>query len=241
MPRAKQRQKQGSETENVQRIRIDRLVRDDRLQFRSLDRGTVRRYAQVFRSEREMPPIKVAELNGALILVDGWHRVAALESIGTWDVDAVIEPVASQREADWLAAKANTEHGLPLKPKEYRKVFQAFVRAKKHRRDDGSFKSYREIAAEIGGARGHTTIRNWMQKDFPRTFRAMSGRDDGFDPSQDYNQPTVSLEGIVFEALKDARAAMPAVTDPDERGQVVVLLEEMLNEAKSRPWERPEF
>jgi hypothetical protein len=89
-------------------------------------------------------------------------------------------PNGCQREAEWLAANGNTEHASPLKAKEYRRIFQAFVGAQKHHRVDGSLKSYREIAAAIGGARGYTTIRNWMRQDFPSVFQAMAGHYEPF-------------------------------------------------------------
>jgi len=49
-------------------------------------------------------------------------------------------PHRCQREAEWLAANLNTEHGSPPKAKEYRRIFQAFVGARKHYRADGSLK-----------------------------------------------------------------------------------------------------
>ena len=128
-----------------------------------------------------------------------------------------------------------TEHGLPL-AKEYRRKFQAFVRARKHHRVDGSLKSYPEIALEIGGARGYTTIRNWMRQDFPSVFRAMGGHYEPFDSVQG-DRPIVSLAAVVLDALRDARASMPEVTDPYERGELIALLELMLNEAKRMPSE----
>jgi hypothetical protein len=140
-------------------------------------------------------------------------------------------PNGCQREAEWLAANGNTEHASPLKAKEYRRIFQAFVGAQKHHRVDGSLKSYREIAAEIGGARGYTTIRNWMRQDFPSVFRAMGGHYQPFDPTQN-DRPAISLAEVVFDALRDARTAMPAVTDPYGRRELVELLELMLSEAK---------
>ena len=64
-------------------------------------------------------------------------------------------PNGCQRECEWFAANGNMEHASPLKTTEYREIFQAFVAAQKHHRVDGSLKSYREIAADIGGARGY--------------------------------------------------------------------------------------
>ena len=149
-------------------------------------------------------------------------------------------PNPTQREPERLATNAGIDHRLPLKANEYRRKFQVFVGAGKHHRVDGSLKSYREIAAEIGGARGYTTVRNWMKQDFPGVFRAMGGHYEPFGLTQD-DRPTVSLAAVVFDALKGARAALPAVRDPYERGKLVELLEQMLNEAKRMPRECSPF
>lgn len=221
-------------------LRLADLVIDERLQFRPLDRGTVRKYASVYRLGGQMPPVRAARLNDALVLTDGWHRVAALESLYRQEVEALIEPASSEKEVLWLAAKANTEHGLPLKSKQYREVFRAYIHARKHRHADNSFKSYREIAAEIGGARGYTTIRNWMEKDFPSVFRAMGGHDEGSE-KQDAPKPTVTLGEIALSALSEARAAIAGVTDPEEVWEIVEVLETMLKVAREKPRKCPDF
>lgn len=222
-----------------ERLRIGSIVCDERLQFRPLERGTVKKYASAYRLEQPLPPVSVANLEGVFILTDGWHRVAALESLGEIEVDAVVQPAASVEEVRWLAARANLTHGLPLKSKEYREVFRAYIRARNHRRNDKSFKSYREIAAEIGGARGYTTIRNWMQKDFPSVFRAMRGYDE--PPADGVVPQAVELPAIAIEALKDARAAMPAVTDLVDQQVFMGVLEEIVEMARAKGWERSEF
>ena len=79
-----------------------------------------------------------------------------------------------------------------------------------------------------------------MRQDFPSVFRAMGGHYEPFDPTQG-GRPALSLAAVVLDALKDARAAMAAVTDPYERGELVQLLELMLNEAKRMPWEPSPF
>lgn len=59
----------------------------------------------------------VAMVGGVPLVVDGWHRVAALRHIGRGRVEAeVVE--ASRDEALVLAMMANLRHGLPLKPRE---------------------------------------------------------------------------------------------------------------------------
>jgi hypothetical protein len=220
-------------------LRLEQIVLDDRFQFRPLDRGTVKKYASVYRADIEMPPVKVANLKGALILVDGWHRVAARESLGEQDVEAIEIPASSEKEVRWLAAQANLEHGLPLKPKQYREVFRAYVKARRHRNENGSFKSYREIATELGGARGHTTIRNWMEQDFPGLFRAMGGRAEPVDFPEDDPEPEQTLASVVLDALKVAGAALPGVSDPYDLGDIVAELESMTAVAKRWSWVPP--
>lgn len=221
---------------------ISSILRLPKYQFRPLDHGFVRRYASAMRVEEELPPVQIAELNGAYILVDGWHRVAAAESIGRKEIAATVEPVASEEEALWLAAKANVKHGLPLKAKEFRSVFRAYVSAKRHRLPGGGFKSYRDIAAELGGAKSFTTIRNWMEKDYPPIFRAMGGAEpfERQEPTEAVS-PEAGLVAAVYDALQTARAAMQGVTDEYLRGEVVSAIEGLLSEAQQAAWKIREY
>ncbi|HWE75542.1 MAG TPA: hypothetical protein VG328_20450 [Stellaceae bacterium] len=223
-------------------LEIVRIVRHPQYQFRPVDHGTMKRYASAMELGVEFPPVRVGDLNDTLVLIDGWHRVGAAESIGRHEIEAVVEPVASERELHWLAAEANVANGLPLKPRDHRRVFKAYVSAGKHRKPNGNYKSYREIAAELGGARAYTTIRHWMCKDFYSAFRAMGGAPGHPEPSPSDAQaqaPGGSLVGVVIDALQDARAAMPGVKDVYDRGEIVEHLQEILREAQSVPWKSP--
>jgi hypothetical protein len=160
-----------------------------------------------------MPPLTVARVNGALVLVDGWHRLGALHQIGRWEAEVNVVD-ATERETYWLAARANLTHGLPLKPRELRKVFRSYVRARQHR-DGDRIKSYREIAEETGGNCGHTTVRNWMFSDFPKIAREMGGKDDVVGNGGDYDVPAgPSFKDTASAALQDALVAFRAVDDP---------------------------
>ena len=111
---------------------ISRLVRDPSYQVRQrVDEATVARYANILAEGVAMPPIRVASVNGVLVLVDGWHRVAAHDRRGLREIEAeVIKATAS--EAQWMAAAANLSHGLPLRRAEIRTAFQALIRARQH-------------------------------------------------------------------------------------------------------------
>jgi hypothetical protein len=160
---------------NKQTLEISQIIRESKYQVRSSsDQRTITKYRKVLLSGSKMPPITVAKVEDSYFLVDGWHRLAALEQTdhgGTVEAEVVD---ATQREVYWLAAKANLTHGLPLKSKEIRSVFRAYISARKHL-DGERTRPYREIAQDIGGLNSHMTIRRWMIKDFPKIAQRMGG------------------------------------------------------------------
>ncbi len=140
--------------------------------------GTVEAYAKAFRADEwQLPPLALARIGGVLFVVDGWHRLEAAKRAGLARVDGQIVTEDPQ-EALWLAAEANTKHGLPLKPREYRKVLGAFIGAGKHRKGRRLL-SYRDMAKAIGGVVSYTTVRNWVMKDFPRVAAELKADETG--------------------------------------------------------------
>jgi hypothetical protein len=213
--------------EAARSVAIGDLLRDPRFQVRQrLDLAMVDRYARVIASGVIMPPIVVAMVAGVPVVVDGWHRVSAHERLGIGTIEArFVEATVS--EARWLAAHANITHGLPLKPREVRTAFKAFIRARRHlgpvnrKGTARSIYSYRDIAREMGGLVSHHTIRNWMIRDFPKIASCMGGE---AAPSAEPPGPDDPQEGFVKaaqDALATALAASRGVIDPERRGQLV--------------------
>jgi hypothetical protein len=219
----KQKVKQSAPDTNkdIKKVSIKDILKDSRFQVRlKLDESIVGRYLAVYKSGHPMPPIKLAQVNGTLLLVDGWHRLAALEQLNeSRTIDAeIIE--ATEREAFWLAAEANLQHGLPLKTVEIREAFRVYIKAKKHRNEHGSLKSYRQIAQELGGLKHYGTIRNWMINDFPR-IAAQYGPEEapsGKGGLMDNRTRTGSFEGTARDALSTAITAFRGITEPTFRG-----------------------
>ena len=99
-------------------IRIAALVLDAKFQFRAaIDPRKVEEYAIAYDLGADFKPVEVAMVNGATVLVDGWHRIAALKKLGRQSVWAKVEEM-SEADALWRAAMANLGHGLNLKPAE---------------------------------------------------------------------------------------------------------------------------
>lgn len=230
----------GASSVTVDVIPIIALAREQAFQVRKkLDEGTVKRYVGVYRSGKSMPPVKVAKVNGVPVLVDGWHRVAALERMGTAEVEAEVSTMTRQ-EAEWAAAFANMEHGKPLRASEVKTVYMKYMKTKQYKNSDGSIKSYREIGAVLGMA--HTTIRNWEFKYFPAVAKA---RGEGM-PLRDFSPEQANVEPEELrkaeEALAELARAFSQSSDARVRGDIVEKVERALMALREAGnWEAPPF
>lgn len=184
------------------RITLTQLARSSDFQIRTkLCRQTVRSYASIIKAGGDMPPLRAALVDGVHILVDGFHRAAAYELLGIQEVDVEVNE-ATRDNALWMAAEANTRHGKPLTGKEHREVFRVYIRTKQHMKGRRR-KSYREMQIDL--QKGHTTLRNWMQQDFPSLFRAMGG--------DNLNNAAGGLPDAAPRPPADARRALDALED----------------------------
>jgi hypothetical protein len=218
-------------TTEVRTLSISAIARDDRFQVRrKMLPQTVETYRQVYRSGKAMPPVKVALIEGVFVLIDGWHRVAALEQNGEQMVEADVAEM-SREEARWQAAKANTEHGQPLTRAERREVFRVYVRTKQHHgKRKGQFKSYRDMGVELGHP--HTTVRTWMMKDFPRIAQKIGGNEGmGAGGLPDFPESDHAT-GATSDALKQLVEAFQGTSDPCERGAIIGMIETALAQMK---------
>lgn len=224
--------------EGCSKVRIAHITKDYALQVRArLSEAQIKRYAEVMRNGNPMPPIKLAQVGDMLLLIDGWHRLAAMELLEWPEAEAEIVE-ATKKEAMWLAASANLQHGVPLKASEIRQVFKAYVKAGQHRKSDGELKSYREIAKEL--SKPHTTIRNWMIRFFPSVASKMGDCDDDFVGDGGLRQK--ERESEATQHLRGLREVFASSTDEDFRGSLIESLEVALEDMKaSGGWSRPEF
>lgn len=226
----------------AQVVALDQIVLDDLLQVRNkVDQGVVKKYAEQMGMGIEFPPIRLARIDDALFLVDGWHRVGAVRTNGKTEVIATVTPMTRQ-EAIWEAAQANLSHGLPLKRSERRAVFKAYIHAGKHKQGK-KYKSYRVIAEELGGIAQHTTVRGWMEKDFKRIFKAMGDSEGPFNSEAGPRKMDLEHEHLrqALEALNNALALTAALHDPTRRHEVIQRVERVLKKMKEKPHEAGDF
>lgn len=211
------------------------LIQDEAYQIRAkTDQGVIARYGTAMKAGAEFPPIIVARLNGAPILLDGWHRVAAARRIGVAALPAMLinRPPTELR---WAAAEANAKHGVRLKPREVREVFRTYVKAGQHLKQGSRVKSSREIARELHGLVSHAGVLTWMRKYFPAVYRRMRGKDDaghgdGGLPERD---PEETCVGAIERALDTIHANARGVRDPARRGAIIAGLQAKVRELEA--------
>lgn len=154
-------------------VPLDKIATRQDWQVRArLDQAAIARYATQYRNGADMQPIRLARIiggSGALYVVDGRHRLQAALREGLGELPAVIVDTTEQSGL-WLAAEANMMHGVPLKKADHRRVFKAFIKSGRHMKGKRPM-SLRDIAGALHGIAAHTTIRGWMQKDFPALAR----------------------------------------------------------------------
>ncbi len=100
-----------------------KITVDGALQVRdALDRATIDHYADVF---DRLPPVVVFDTGEALLLVDGFHRMAAAHARERTHIDAVVHD-GSRTLAEDYAATANATTGKPLTRQERNKAVLGF-------------------------------------------------------------------------------------------------------------------
>lgn len=212
-------------------VPLGTIIKHKPFQIRKrLDAGAIRRYREMTTAGMVAPPIKVALIRGRHYLLDGWHRMeaGALTTAGD-DVWALVAPM-TDKQARWVAADANTGHGVPLKAGEIRGLFGAFIKSGRNKKADGTLMSYRELGAALG--KPHTTIRNWVERDFPVLFRSLAA--DGIGNVSPAMPPStwVSLDderiGQAHEAARTLQQIGDVLTTAEARGDLMLILQRTL-------------
>jgi hypothetical protein len=191
----------------------------------------------------EFPPVVLAHINGSLYLVDGWHRIEATLLNDQYLVWAVISEMTLD-EACWQAAKANTVHGLPLKTKELREVFRAFIDTRQHEQGPEKFMPYRDIAKRIG--KGFSTVRNWMRADYPMLFRKYQQMANGAVEPGEFDREEQAMQKRLTKAVAGVHNArnIGRTLGPAHLGELISTLQETLSDLEANPYEPihpPEF
>lgn len=240
----------GSPVGALIEVPMDAVVLDEAMQIRKkTEPNIVQKYADAIESGSQFPPITLACIEGSLVLVDGWHRFYARQSLREAKVVAFVTAM-SYEEALCTSALANLANGVPLKRGEVKDAFHSFMQNYGYRQGH-KYLSYREIAQKFGVH--YTTIRNWVKKDYPRIFKRyqqdeVKGDYKDWDgvPGSPGKRPS-KADSLALEVVKQAQTAMKNTTNmrdrlcPDTRGVLIEALRETLQELEKLPYFLPEF
>lgn len=213
-------------------IRLDGLVLDPATQIRQeTSAATVRQYRDAMRAGAVFTPITVAPVDPededkGFVLIDGWHRVAAVQALGGVTIDAVVVTGVSPNEYRWIAAEKNRTHGLRLTSADKREVFRAYVQAGRHRMENRGrrVKSAREMARDLQGIVSDRRIPVWMRQDFPKVYRAMRGGGLEENPGSDFGRKDrdVIHAELAATALVQFKASFSAIRSKEQQRALLV-------------------
>jgi hypothetical protein len=188
----------------LDKVRLDLISMDATLQSRvKMSPSKVQEYSHALKNGVELPPLLVFKINkGSYLLVDGWHRLQAhinLNEKGSTRI--AVEVLESFNKVSphilrFIGGIRNSTQGLPLNPSDKRTLFKDYVKGKVNK-DGHRYKSYREIASELGCI-PYQTLHKWMQIDFPRVAGVM-GRGEMVE------QPSAKGSGNRIANMPDLR------------------------------------
>ena len=182
----------------IENVPLKNIIIDEGFQTREklVDRRTVNRYRGALKaaisdeSGPALPPVTLAKLRDKLILIDGFHRLAAHRTERWSTIRANIIQYTTLEQMLWEAAAANIHHGKPLTNREQQEAFRRFVKAKRHHRADPAasdeckrqrpspdIMTLHEIAKVFG--KSPSTIHAWFKKADRREYNRLYRRDTG--------------------------------------------------------------
>jgi hypothetical protein len=235
------------------RLAISDIKRDARFQVRAhgTDAANVRAIKRTLEAGQDIEPVKVARVGRGRYLVDGWHRLEALESTGETHVDAVVARM-DEREAVLCSLTANASHGKQLSRADKNAALVTFVEHGAHLDAHGTPKSSRDIRDELRGIYSHSTIWSKLKAmgheipedvEYPDGYKphpfGINDGDEGDDFDDDLGGALDPLEGERdLEALGHIEALwslLPTLSDAHQ-GQALKALRGLVEALESGVW-----
>lgn len=106
-------------------------ISDLSLEMQMRDAGTeadhVGTVIHQIQNKEPMEPLDVVRLDGRLVLVDGYHRLAAYKELGEERIDAYVYTDLTKEDAELFAYCTNINKGLKSKPADVHKAILALI------------------------------------------------------------------------------------------------------------------
>jgi ParB-like chromosome segregation protein Spo0J len=116
--------------QRIEVMPVDRIKRHAFLMMRvELSQPTITTYAAALESGAEFPPIECTEVDGELLLTNGFHRLAGHQNAGRTEIQAIV----TERDMDdalLAAARSDNYNGLKRTNADKRKAILALLENK---------------------------------------------------------------------------------------------------------------
>lgn len=231
----------------VRRYQISDFLHTRKEQSRASpdEAGVINQYAQLYetRGDDALAPVLLANVNGALMLVDGYHRVRARLKLGKVDVLAKVVEATSEHEAKFLGYLENTRNGLTLTMKDHRAGLALYIKAGRWQKANGRAKTLATIADETGGKVTPMTIYRWIKADHPSVFKCLgkSAQDNGRKQPPLQWSAERTRKAAVIKNLQSVKASLPGLKSDAARAAVQSLIRELHAAVTGGGWpETPE-
>jgi hypothetical protein len=127
-------------------VAIAELVLDIGCQPRAgLDSEAVEDYRQIYEADGKLPPVDAILVDGNLVVIDGFHRVAGAAKADHSFIRVKVVEEADLGRARWLAAAANQGHGVRRTNADKRAAVKLALQS-----DIGQEQTLRVIAEHVG-------------------------------------------------------------------------------------------
>jgi hypothetical protein len=127
-------------------IALDAIILDERCQPRAvLNAEAVQEYADLYRDDVKLPALEVCKIDGKLVLIDGFHRLAGARQADQGFVRVTIVEECDIGQALWLASAVNQGHGVRRTNADKRQAVTLALQS-----DVGQEQSLRTVAEHVG-------------------------------------------------------------------------------------------
>jgi len=135
-------------------VHVDQIKCLEECQPRAiLNPDAVTEYADALKEDQELPPLDVVKVGDDLVLIDGFHRLAAHRQAGREFARVNIVASGDMGDALWHASAVNQRHGVRRTNADKRAAVTLALRS-----DIGIEQSLRTVAKHVGVS--HTFVQN---------------------------------------------------------------------------------
>lgn len=206
-----------------QELPLAELIRSEDLKARDPDKTLISAYARSYKNGDTLPPLKAANIKGALYLIDGWHRSLAAQKAGLVTLP-VFTAKMTQGQAMAEAAMANAKHGRGIVGKAERdRAVEMYFQDKAN-----LSKSTRQIAKDLPGILTKSSAHRLLKK--------LKGEDEEIDDNWDAERQAAlkqqRLEQDAKAAIKTLETHWERLDNPQTQRFILQLAEASIGRLK---------